>query len=127
MLRRLYTHTHTNSRLKRPLSSHSTGQTSPTGTQQIGGNHERVSASNILPPPAVSETFIRRREATANERAGRAEEQVILLTKRFGKLIREKGEPGFLQLYFSSAKKPISFRAVAHGPGGLEQKDQPEE
>jgi hypothetical protein len=41
---------------------------------------------------SVSETIIRRQEAAACERADKAEEKVIQLTKKFGKLVREKGE-----------------------------------
>ena len=44
------------------------------------------------PSSAVSEIIIRRQEAVACERADKAEKKVIRLTKKFGKLVREKGE-----------------------------------
>ena len=61
--------------------------------------------SDILPCFSGSETIIRRREATANERADRAEGKVIHLTKEFGKLVREKGECCISALVFPSSKK----------------------
>ena len=77
-----------------------------------------VSVSDILPSFSVPETIIRRREATANERAGRAEGRVIHLTKKFGKLVREKGGCLISALVFPSSKKPFSLRAVVNGMGG---------
>jgi hypothetical protein len=53
-------------------------------------------AVTYYPPFLYLKQIFCRREATANERASRAEEKVAHLTKKFGKLIREKGRAGFL-------------------------------
>ena len=65
-------------------------------------------SSDILPSFSVSETIIRRREATAGERADIAEGKVIHLTKKFRKLVREKGECWISALVFPSSKNCIS-------------------
>jgi hypothetical protein len=51
--------------------------------------------------------IIRRKEATSCEKAEIAEKRVILLTKKFGKLLREKGECGISVSVFPSAKTGI--------------------
>ena len=44
------------------------------------------------PSSAVSEIIIRRQEAVACERADKAEKKVIRLSKKYWRLVQEKGE-----------------------------------
>ena len=64
--------------------------------------------SDILAPRVLYlEKIIRRREAAACEGADVAEERVIHLTKKFGKLVREKGECEIYVSVFPSPKTCI--------------------
>ena len=66
-------------------------------------------SSDILGPHFLYlKQIIRRKEATSCEKAEIAEKKVILLTKKFGKLVREKGECGISVSVFPSSKTCIS-------------------